>query len=290
MLVTAVCACFHYKNGKVNKVEYFPSRIPTPKVEIEETLSDKDWAYFASIVRQNNEVKTARQCIERFKPDILLMHGPIIPHYSDRPSKSSDVYEHYQKLINEYKELYKEIQKNSIILTGIVEDSRSMILCKYIKEILPAYNAKPDMIELLDRTRDTNLLFLMLNRGEMSMQFKYSERPQEHPVLKDLNGYGDMVHSFYLKTAKWDRPIRIDFLKSERPATHLHETSADRLASVLLAISGQHPGYGLPAPLIEADNAARLTDSEMDNFYLQIISLTGNISGMMKMRREQRPF
>lgn len=282
MLVRSVGVCFHYEKGKVNGVEYFPSRIPTPKAEIAEALSDMDWAYSTSITRQESEVKTARQCMERFKPDVLLMHGPIIPHYSDRPSRSSSVYEHYQGLINECKELYKDAQQSDVILAGVVEDSRSIVFCKYIKDILPGYKAKPELAELLDKTRDTNLLFLVLNRGEKSRLFKYSERPEEHPVLKDLEGYGDMVYSFYLKTARWDRPVRVDFLKGG--------VDEGRLASILLAISGQHSGYGLPAPLIEADNAARLSDSEIENFYSQILSLTGNIPGMMGMRREQRPF
>lgn len=282
MLVRSVGVCFHYQNGKVNGVEYFPSRIPVPRAEIAEAFSDMDWAYFTSIARQESEVKTARQCMETFRPDVLLMHGPIIPYYSDRPSSSSGVYNHYQGLIKECKELYKEAQQAGVILAGVVEDPRSTVFCKYIRDVLPGHNTKPELAELLDKTRDTNLLSLALQKGEMSRLFRYSERPEEHPILRDLGDYGGMVHTFYLKTARWDRPVRVDLLRCE--------TDEARLASVLLAISGQHPGYGLPAPLIEADNAARLSDSEIENFHSQILSLTGNTPGMMKMRREQRPF
>jgi hypothetical protein len=249
MLVRSVGVCFHYQNGKVNGVEYFPSRIPVPRVEIEEAFSDI---------------------------------GPIIPYYSDRPSSSSGVYMHYQGLIKECKELYKKVQQTDVMLAGVVEDPRSTVFCKSIRDILPGHNTKPELSELLDKTRDVNLLFLALQKGEMSRLFRYSERPEEHPVLKDLGDYGGMVYSFYLKTAKWDRPVRVDFLKKGM--------DEGRLASVLLTISGQHPGYGLPAPLIEADNAARLSDSEIENFHSQILSITGNLPGMMKMRREQRPF
>ena len=65
---------------------------------------------------------------------------------------------------------------------------------------------------------------------------------------------------------------------------------ADRLSSVLLSVSGHHSGYGLPAPLIEADNVAKLSDQEVENFYSHILSFAGNIPSVMKLRRDQRPF
>ncbi|MCK4496872.1 MAG: DNA double-strand break repair nuclease NurA, partial [Candidatus Aenigmarchaeota archaeon] len=103
MLVRAAGACFHYKQGKIEKVDYLPSRIPLPKPEIIEALSDMDWAYFTSISRQRLEVKTALDCIDKFKPDFLLMDGSIVPHYSDKPSRSSAVYENYKELISDCK-------------------------------------------------------------------------------------------------------------------------------------------------------------------------------------------
>ena len=80
MLVRAVGACFHYKDGRVKGVEYLPSRIPDPHPEIIEALSDLDWTYFTSISRMRTEVRTAVECIDRFRPDVLLMDGSIVPH------------------------------------------------------------------------------------------------------------------------------------------------------------------------------------------------------------------
>jgi len=289
ILTRAAGVCFCYKDSRIQSVKYFPSRFPTPIPEVFENLSDMDWNYTATISRQRTEIKTAVQCIDRFEPDVLLLDGLAIPHYSDKPSKSSIIYAGYKELIDNYKQLYEKARKRGILLAGVIEDSRSAAFCNLIKEdaLSQVKGATTPLIELLDKTRDTNLLFLLLEKGERSKVFKYAKSSKEHPVLRDFDEYGEKIYSFYLKTAKWDRPIRIDFLSW---SSETIQQTADKLASVLLAVSGQHSGYGLPTPLIEADNVAKLSDNEMENFYSQILSLTGNTPSVMKLRREQRPF
>ena len=70
----------------------------------------------------------------------------------------------------------------------------------------------------------------------------------------------------------------------------MEKEAEDRLASVLLSISGQHSSYGFPSVLIEADAIARMSEQEVDNFYSHILTYAGNIPSVMKLRREQRPF
>ncbi len=281
ILVRAVGVCFRYKNGRVLDVDYFPSKIPAPEPLVLEALSDLDWAYSAAIARQISEVKTAAMCMERFKPDVLLMHGSIIPYYSDKPSRSSSVYEAYLNMIAEYKKLFHNAQKGNTILAGVIEDSRSTAFCNLIIDRLK-YEAGEESGDLLNKTRDTNLLYLMLKKGERSDVFRYAKSPKDHPVLRDLPDFNEKIYSFYLKTAEFDRPVRVDFFRKG--------CVEDDLASVILAVSGHHSSYGLPAPLIEADNVAKLSDSEIENFYSHILSLTGNIPSVFKLRREQRPF
>ncbi|MBI4173508.1 MAG: DNA double-strand break repair nuclease NurA, partial [Candidatus Aenigmarchaeota archaeon] len=97
----------------------------------------------------------------------------------------------------------------------------------------------------------------------------------------DLQGVADKIHTFYLKTSDFDRPLKVDFLG---------RGNAKAIASMLLSVSGHHPGYGFPAPLIEADNVACLQENEMSHFHSQIVRLVGNIPSVMTLRREQRPF
>ncbi len=288
IVARAVAVCFHYKENKVKRVEYFPSRLPTPKFEIIEALSDTELSYFTSVMRLSLEIEKALESVNRFSPDFILLDGSILPHYADRPPKSSSVYKNYSKLIEMYKNLYRQCQQNNVILAGVIEDSRSTNFCNLIREEILSrikHELVSELEKTLKKTRDTNLLFWALKRGERSMVFPYTDQIKEHPVLKDFGDLGDMIYSFYLKTAERDRPIRVDFIADEKKID-----VADRISSVLLSISGHHSGYGLPAPLIEADNVAKLSENEMESLYSNILIFTGNLPGMMRLRREERPF
>ncbi len=289
ILVRAAAACFHYKSGKMVKVEYFPSRIPSPKADILEALSDLEWAHFSSIMRQNLEAGTALEALDKLRPDVLLMDGSIVPYYSDRPARTSGIYRHYTSMIQTFMSLYRMCMDKGVALAGVIEDSRGTSYCSMINREVMSRVSHPrtaEMGELLERTRDTNLLYWVLEKGHRSRIFPYSDKPEEHPVLRDFGELAGRVNSFYLKTAEHDRPVRVDMLARSDGVTG----EADALASTLLAVSGQHSGYGLPAPLIEADNVAKLSDSEVENFYSHILSFAGNIPSVMRLRRDQRPF
>ena len=70
----------------------------------------------------------------------------------------------------------------------------------------------------------------------------------------------------------------------------LYLAEADRIGASLLAVSGRHAGYGIPEPIIEADSIAKIPEPEMEAFYAQILSITGNLPSVMRLRREERPF
>jgi hypothetical protein len=289
VLARAAAACFHYTKDKAEKVEYFPSRIPVPEADIIEALSDMEWSYFTSIMRLRLECEAAREVMEKIRPDLLLMDGSIVPHYMDRPSKSSALFGNYSDMVRSYLRLYSLSLDSRVMLAGVIEDSRGVSFCNLVREeILSRIEHKlvPDLQSTLERTRDTNLLFWVLKKGERSKVFPYTESVKEHPVLKDFEEFGKRVYSFYLKTAQRDRPVRVDFLSGSKDT----DSQADTISSMLLAVSGHHSGYGLPAPLIEADNIAKLSESEIENFYSNIISFTGELPGVMRLRREQRPF
>jgi len=284
VLARAVGVIFHYRNGAVRSVRHFPSRLPRPRPFALEALSELDYNYSTSIIRQTLEVERARECLKE-SPDIVLMDGSIVPHYADRPSKSSKTYSDYRKLLESWQGLYSECLERNIILAGVIEDSRGTMFCELVKgDILSCikHNLVPELEKILDRTRDSNLLFWVLDKGERTMVYPYSPTPGEHPVLRELpKGISQQMFSFYLKTAEWDRPVRVDFLGKE---------NLDRLAGVLLAVSGQHSGYGIPVPLIEADTSAKMSEEEMDTFHSQIMGKAGGLPSILRLRRDSRPF
>jgi len=278
MLARAASVCFHYSGGKLANVSYFPSRNPAPRPEIYEALSELDWNHFSSINRLKEEVGVAIACLDELEPDILLMDGMLFPHNLDRPSNSSPLHPSYTSLLQLYRELFKKAIQKKTALAGVIEDSRSIVFCEHIKsQILSNVSHKmiPDMRNLLNKTRDSNLLYLMLEKGDRSLSF-----PIQPPHTTDFDF--PPMKTFYLKTARLDRPIKIDFLSQL--------TNEDSLSSILLSVSGHHQGYGLPAPLIEADNVAKLSETDMENFYSNILSLTKGAPTAMKLRRETRPF
>jgi hypothetical protein len=288
VLTRSVAACFSYRDGRLLRVEYMPSRSPSVQPDVIEALTDLDWAYHAQIFRMTSEVSRAIECLDRFRPDLLLMDGSIVPHHSDKPSRASRTYDGFLGLLGLYQTLYSRALQSGALLAGVIEDSRGTRFCEMIsRDVLSGlkHPAAREMQDLLGRTRDTNLLFYALKKGEMSHVFPYTEKPAEHPVLRDFDpSLHGKVHSFYLKTAEKDRPVRVDFLSGTPEAT------GQKIASMLLPISGHHSGYGLPSPLIEADNVAKIPETEMDTFYTSVLGITGNLPSMMRLRRDDRPF
>jgi len=285
VLARAVGVCFFYGKGKVAKVEYYPERIPSPELFALESLSDDEWIQSASIVRQKLEIRMAIETAEKFRPDLLILDGSIIPHYTDKPGKGSKAKEGYEEMILMYKKLFETCEKNGIMLAGVVEDSRGKRFCDIANENIISKMKDSDKREFgktLENMRDTSLLYWMLAEGERTFIFPYSSATEEHPVIKDFGSFADKIFSFYLKTAKFDRPVRIDFLGEE--------SMAGKIASLILSISSHHSGYGFPSVLIEADQAAKLEENDIEGVYDQILAYTGPLPGISKLRRDNRPF
>ncbi|MEM7819142.1 MAG: hypothetical protein QW403_03320, partial [Candidatus Aenigmatarchaeota archaeon] len=156
--------------------------------------------------------------------------------------------------------------------------------CEIIKE---KANLNPELIEfkpLLENSKDSNLLTYALKLNERTCVFNYSPEPEKHPILKEFGEFSNSIFSFYLKTAEFDRPIRVDFL-GEKDCVK----TANFISSVLLALSG-HANYGMPSVLIEADQRAKLTEKDLELFYYDLLTKVGNLASLFSLRREQRPF
>ncbi|MCD6590733.1 MAG: DNA double-strand break repair nuclease NurA [Candidatus Aenigmarchaeota archaeon] len=283
VLVRGVGVCFWYQNGRLFYVEYHPSKNTSPSLFVLDGLSELEWTCTPSIIRQTMEIKTAIETAEKFKPDVLLLDGSIIPHYTDKPEKNSKVYMSYEEMLELYKNLFAICTENGIMLAGVVEDSRGTRFCKIIEGKIRNIDEFDDnMKKILDNTKDTNILFWVLDKGERTHVFPYTENPDEHPIIRDIPAFKDKILSFYMKTAKFDRPLRVDFLGG----TNI----IGKLSSIIYAISSYHSAYGLPNVLIEADQAAKLSDNDIELIYSQIIRHTGALPGILKLRRELRPF
>lgn len=285
LLLKAIGVVFNFSKGKLQEVQYHPDSLlsPVPNV-ISDPFSDLDFELDSSMQRQMLEVETATETIVKFKPDLLLMDGSIVPHYVQRPEKSSLLFQIYQKMIESYKKLFLTAIENKTILAGVIEDSRGVRMCEILNEKLLSIPEIREARILLEKTKDTNLLTYTLNYGERTFAFTYSPKPEEHPILREFSDVAKKVYSFYLKTAEFDRPVRIDFLASSSAVE-----IANKISSILLAICNSST-YGFPSVLIEADLRARLSEAEVEEFGLDLKSRLGNLAGMFDLRRKGRPF
>ncbi len=278
ILVRAVGVIFDYRKGKLDSVSYFPSVSPTPKLRIVHDASENDFQYIASFERINTEINVLKACLEK-NPSILLADGSIAPHPSDQPKKGTAVYEEYKKLLDNYKSLYRS--SAGVLLAGVVEDSRSSTFSEYISDkILSQIKSKKieELKRILRKTRDTNLLYHVLNKGERSFVMRMNPNA-------DLGDYGKNLYLFYLKTTEFDRPVRVEFYTSGDPIR-----VADRIAALLFSVSSENQEYGLPPVIIEADGRAKISEGELDIIHSHIVDKVGNLPSLYKLRRDRRPF
>ncbi len=287
ILMRAAGVNFIYNQGKLDKVNYFPSSNPlsTPKM-LMEPFSDTELNTCYNFERQIMEIDSTIQAIKKLKPDMVFLDGSVIPHYVNKPDNHK-LKHYYERMVEKYKELFKTTKDQETILSGVIEDSRGVKFCDILtRRIMSEMGSElsEELQGILEKTKDSNLLFYTLKKGERTCVFNYSQRPSTHPILKEFEDMRDSFFSFYIKTVEFDRPIRVDFLSF---GDTLRTT--DRISSVLLKTSG-HAGYGLPAVLIEADQRAKLSEKDIDIFYSDIVRQVGNVSSLFKMRREMRPF
>jgi hypothetical protein len=287
MLTRAVGVNFIYSDGKLDNVFYYPNSNPTPNpIVIFDSFSELELSSCYNFERQTMEVLTAIESTEKFKPDIVLLHGSIIPHYVPKPDNLI-LKEYYKTLIETYRSLFELCKSKNFILAGVVEDSRGVKFCdilnrRILSQVRPGIDKEMKLV--LEKTKDSNLLYYVLDKGERTCTFNYSQNPEIHPVLKEFSDMNELFFSFYLKTADFDRPLRVDFLCS-----HDLQDVVDKLSTVMMQTSG-HSGYGLPAVLIEADQRAKLSENDMNMFYSDLINRVGNVSTLFRLRREMRPF
>jgi len=287
ILMRATGANFIYKKGKLEEVNYYPSSNPisVPKMFME-SFSNLELNSCYNFERQIMEIQTAIDAIKKMKPDIVFLDGSVIPSYTSKPDNQK-LKEYYEETIKKYNELFDVAKRHGVILAGVIEDSRGVKFCDILARRLMSQMGSELSLELqqiLEKTKDSNLLFYALKKGERTCVFNYSQNPISHPILKEFETMKESFFSFYIKTVEFDRPIRVDFIDFGNPLE-----IANKLSSILMKTSG-HAGYGLPAVLIEADQRAKLSEKDIDMFYGDLVRKAGNVSSLFRMRREMRPF
>jgi hypothetical protein len=299
LLTRGIAVIFQFGPKEGPNVEFFPDPFPEPQIRpMMLTLSGTELDQLASLERVATELRVTLAVLEEFHTNLILVDGSLFYHPRDRPQNGSIVFEKFQEVIALYKQLYNKARKKGTTLVGIVKDSKSSRVTGLLGDILPHIIRKPEVFELmlgvdyrwlLKISRDCDILDTFLKEGERSFIFKYSSEIQPNPnsLSEDLTSWASSIWVTYLKTARDDLPLRIEILTNGTPED---VWKVDRALAAILPLSSQHPEYGIPAPILEADTRARITSNETQLIVDRLMALSGLTYTSLEKRRSRNPF
>lgn len=299
VLTRGIAVIFQFGPEEGPIVDFFPDPFPEPQIRpMMLTLSGTELDQLSSLERVAVELRVILSVLEEFHSDLILVDGSLFYHPRDRPQSGSIVYEKFQEVTSLYKQLYNRARKKGTTLVGIVKDSRSSRLTSFLGDILPHIIRDPNIFEmmqgvdyrwLLKISRDCDILDTFLEEGERSFIFKYSSELQNNSnsLSEDLTNWASSIWVTYLKTARNDLPLRIEFLSDDNTDSIW---KIDRALAAILPLSWQHPEYGIPTPILEADTRAKITMNETQLIIDRLMALSGLTYTTLEKRRSRNPF
>ncbi len=271
VLVRAVGVDYHYSNGRLESVAYFPSALPDPRIfQYDIPVEEENVGPLRSLTRLLVEIGTALEFVRRSHLDYLFLDGSILPQLVDKPrGGGSDLNALYKRVIGLYRDLYRACSERGTVLAGIVKDSRGDRVATYLGE---------------GRMRDPVWLKYSMAVGEMTEPIPYADNPADQATLKDVGeDIANRVWIFYLKASDYDLPFRVEFY-SDDPSLGEH------LASLLLPLASVNRTFTIPPFLLEADIRARLAQKSMRYIRDYLEKRLGVEYNLFRMRGANKPF
>ena len=299
LLTRAIAVLFQFGPEEGPNVEFFPDPFPEPQIRpMMLTLAGAELDQLASLERVAAELRVTLSVLDEYHSDLILIDGSLFYHPRDRPQSGSVVFEKFQEVLALYRQLYHKARKKGTTLIGIVKDSRSSRVTNFLGDFLPHIIRKPAVFELmqgvdyrwlLKMSRDCDILDTYLKEGERSFIFTYSSELQSssNSVSEDLTEWASSIWVTYLKTARDDLPLRIEILTNGTPDD---VSKVDKALSAILPLSWQHPEYGIPTPILEADTRAKITSKETQLIIDRLMALSGLTYTSLEKRRSRNPF
>jgi hypothetical protein len=299
LLTRAIAVIFQFGPEEGPNVEFFPDPFPEPQIRpMMLTLSGAELDQLASLERVAAELRVTLSVLEEYHSDLILVDGSLFYHPRDRPQSGSIVFEKFQEVLALYKQLYHKARKKGTTLIGIIKDSRSSRVTNFLGDFLPHIIRKPAVFELmqgvdyrwlLKMSRDCDILDTYLKEGERSFIFRYSSelQPASNSISEDITEWASSIWVTYLKTARDDLPLRIEILTDGTPDDI---SKVDKALAAILPLSWQHPEYGIPTPILEADTRAKITSKETQLIVDRLMALSGLTYTSLEKIRSRNPF
>lgn len=267
----AIAVFSTYTPKGIQKTIYHPAKTPPLEITISDVgLSSIDSERMGAIRRAITELQLAVQILElgSKKVDILLLDGS--PAIKKPLTTNQKIRKYYQTYLSILSRLVFQAKELGIKIAWIVKDSRLNLITKFLGKILPfIIEDMPEMLSLdyrsiINRSRDMDLFFYLLEPNIRSMayyhQFKMPKKFSQEFTL----------YSFYLKTAPFDIPLRVEVFQSNHrnQVDLIKETNI--LSETLLPLSQYNREYGIPAPIVEADARAKIKETEVEVLFRRI--------------------
>jgi hypothetical protein len=300
LLTRGIAVVFSFGPEEGPNVDFYPDPFPSPLITpILHAIPGIELDQIASLERTATELRVVLSVLDEFHTDLILLDGSLLNHPRDRLPTGSIAYERFQETIALYRQLYRRARKSKTTLVGIVKDSRSTRIVNILSDILPHVLRDPSVFEmmqdvdyrwLLKISRDTDLLNTFLDEGERTFAFKYSSEVVQDTsaIPEDLRDWASSIWVTYLKTASHDYPLRIEVFGNtviDEPVNRVNKA-----LSAILPLSWQHPEYGLPSPIVEADARARIGNNETQLIMERLMALAGLTYSSIEKRRMRNPF
>jgi hypothetical protein len=297
VITRANATIFEYTPSNRVSAIYFPEKTTLPTVKAELTpISQREAEINASLERLKGELELAIQVQDHHPAELLLLDGSLSPHLNDRPSQQSVFSKKYRETLELFEKLYTKTQETGTLLAGVVKDSRSQRFTRILGEILPhlitRYPELKPMLELdyrsvLQFSYDSDFFFRILNVGERSPIIRLNDLNIENQLDEDeLNNHENGLVCFYMRTAKYDYPLRVEVFTGSYDPMRIIE----KVGAMLFPMSSDNEEFALPAVLIDADSQARLIERDLDFLLNQLVNRIGYPQSLLKLRRERMPF
>ena len=300
---------YYFKKNNEAKIVFFP-----------DLSGYNNYFVQANLFNNNDDVSEAKNSIDMTfmeinllnrmiesssEIDLIIIDGSIVIMPINLIfSKDPVISRKYDGLLKEYQRLYSNCKEKGIILIGSIKDTRTSALSHFLRDSIqllkPSYTRLEDFIKInyraiMEYFSDIDLFNRLLAKSERSCIFNCKreiDKIRDTGIKKEIPYYFPFsFYAFYLKTAEFDTPCRIEFFLDEEETLTRASKRADLITSILLPISNLNEHYGLPIPQIEAHRRAVFKPNEIE---LLFNSITRNLRKhgvkLLEKRRNRRPF
>ena len=305
----AIAVKYYFQKNHAAKIEHYPDLSGFNNYFVQANFINRDEIAVEtknSIDMNFMEINLLNNLIRKSSDiDMIIIDGSIvIMPINLLFSKDPEISKKYDNLLKEYHKLYSNCKENGILLIGSIKDTRtsalSHLLRNSIQLLKPSHSKLSDFIKIdyrkvIEFFSDIDLFNRVLKNSERTCIFNCKreiDKIRDTGIKKEIPYYFPLsFYAFYLKTARYDTPCRIEFFMDEKHAFKNATDRADLISSILLPISSLNERYGLPIPQIEAHRRAVFKSKEVD-LLLNNLTRTLNSHGisLLEKRRDRRPF